>query len=158
MRKKETIFDYVGQTFKVFGFSILCLNIFSFLFGESAEELSTMFVYGNHGLSLSTMMQFFAIAIIVTLLQALFFTDYLIKKLGMVWRIAAMFISIIAVIAFFIFRYDWFPVNMWEPWVMFFLCFGICGGVSVAVTMIKEKNENEKMQQALARMKKGEKK
>lgn len=156
MRKKETIFDYVGQTFKVFGFSILCLNIFSFLFGESAEELSTMFAYGNHGLSLSTMMQFFAIAVIVTLLQALFFTDHLIKKLSMVWRIAAMFLSIIAVIAFFIFRFDWFPVMMWQPWVMFFVCFGICAGVSVALSVLKEKSENRKMQEALERLKEGE--
>lgn len=67
-----------------------------------------------------------------------------------------MFLSIIAVIAFFIFRFDWFPVMMWQPWVMFFVCFGICAGVSVALSVLKEKSENRKMQEALERLKEGE--
>lgn len=156
MRNKGTIFDYVGLVFKVFGFSILCLNLFCLLFGETAKEISTIFAFGSAGLGLKTMLEFFLISVITVGLQILFFTDMLIKKMPLAVRTVCMFTLEIAVLAAFIVVCGWFPVKMWQPWVMFFLCFGISAGVSVAVSGLKEKSENRKMQEALRRLKEGE--
>jgi len=156
MRKKGTIFDYAGLVFKVYGFSVFWLNVFCLLFGETAKEISTMFSFGNAGLSVETMLEFFAVSVITVVLQILFFTDMLIKKMPLAVRTVCMFALEIAVLAVFIICCGWFPVNMWQPWAMFFLCFGISAGVSVAVSGLKEKSENRKMQEALQRLQEAE--
>lgn len=156
MKTNKNIFDYAGQVFKVFGFSMLWLNVFALLFGESAKDVSTMFAMGKKGLSVETMLEFFFIAVITVALQFLFFTDRVIKRLSVAIRTVLMFAMEIGILICFIIRFGWFPVTMWEPWLMFFLCFGISAGVSVAVSTAKEKSENRRMQEALQRLKEGE--
>lgn len=156
MRKKGTIFDYVGMVFKVFGFCMLCLNLFCLLFGETAKEISTIFTFGKAGLGIETMLEFFLVSVITVALQILFFTDMFIKKTPLAVRTVCMFAAEIMALAAFIVGCGWFPVNMWQPWAMFFLCFGICAGVSAVVSTLKEKSENRKMQEALQRLKEAE--
>jgi len=52
-----------------------------------------------------------------------------------------MFIMIIIMIAVFAAIFQWFPVNMVKPWIMFFLCFAICATVNVIISSLKEKKE-----------------
>jgi len=156
MKKHETVFDYIGQIFLIYGFTIICLNIFCILFGESAKEYSTIFAMGKYGLSVATMVQFFFVSVVIATLRFVFFTDGLIKKVPLAVRIASMFAIIILVMIVLIIRCGWFPVNKWQPWVMFFVCFGISAGVSTIVSVIKEKIENKKMEEALQRLKRGE--
>ena len=156
MEKKKTILDYIGQIFQVFGFSIICLNIFCILFGESAKTYSTMFFYGNGGLSVETMLQFLVIAIIIVALRFIFFTDTIIKKASVKMRVVCMFALIILIMALCIWQFGWFPIDMWKCWLMFFLCFGISATVSVIVSGVRESSENKKMEEALKRFKEGE--
>lgn len=154
MRKKDTVFDYIEQIFKVFGFTVICLCGFCVLFGEDAREFSTIFTMGKTGLSAITILQFFLTSVIIVTLRFIFFTDGLIKKLPLAVRTIAMFGFVLMLIILFSIWFDWFPVNMWQPWVMFFLCFGISAGISTAVSVWKEKIENKKMDEALQRLKK----
>ncbi len=156
MEEKKTIFDYVAMTFTTFGFSISWLNLFCFLFGEEAKEVSSMFSLGSNGLSTATMVQFLAVSAITTIIRYLFFTDVFIKKMSIVGRTACMVLSEVAMIVVFVLWFDWFPTGMWLPWVMFILCFGVCFVVSTVVTMWKEKIENRKMEEALVKLKKQE--
>ena len=156
MKKKETVFDYIGQIFVSFGFTVAALNIFCILFGEEAREYSTIFSMGGEGLSVQTMLQFLLTSSIIVTLRFVFFTDGLIKKVPIAIRTTGMFGSIIIMMALFIYLFGWFPVNMWQAWAMFFICFGVCAGVSVAVSALKEKLENKKMEEALQRLKQGE--
>ena len=73
MEERKTIFDYIGQIFQVFGFSMIVLNIFCLLFGEDASEFSKMFSLGKEGLSVPTMLQFFSVAVWVVFLRFFFF-------------------------------------------------------------------------------------
>ena len=50
MEERKTVIDYIEQVMKIFGFSIIMLNIFCILFGESAKEFSTIFALGKEGL------------------------------------------------------------------------------------------------------------
>lgn len=153
MEERKTVFDYLGQIFMIYGITITVLNIFCLLFGESAKELSTMFSLGSNGLRVSTMAQFLGVSVIVVVLRFVFFTDVVIKNMSVAVRTICMVILVLLTISIFILIFDWFPVHMWQPWAMFFLCFGICFIISMAVTVVKEKAENRKMEEALKRIK-----
>ncbi len=156
MEEKKTIFDYLGQVFMIFGITVAILNVFCLLFGDSAKEMSSMFVLGSQGIGIRTMAEYLIISAIVVGMRCLFFTDMLIKKLSVAARTALMVLSVLGVTIIFILIFDWFPVNMWQTWTMFFVCFGICFCLSTLMVSLKEKAENRKMQEALRRLKQEE--
>ena len=156
MEERKTIFDYVGQVFVIFGCTIAALNIFCVWIGEDAREFSTMFSRGSEGLSTATVMQFFLVAVAITLIRFVFFTDVLIKNMSVAGRTFGMITMVLVVMISGIFCWDWFPVNLWEPWLMFALCFGLGFCVSMLVTILKERMQNRKMEEALKRLKEQE--
>jgi len=158
MDEKKTIFDYLAQVMIIYGFTMLVLNIFCLVFGNSAKEFSSMFALGNQGVPAETAFQFLIISALITGLRFIFFTDILLKKTPIWLRTICMLGSVVIMIAIFIIAFHWFPADMWQPWAMFFLCFGISFLGSYLVMTIKEKAENRQMEEALRRLKRnGEK-
>lgn len=153
MEKEKNIFDYIGQVFTIFGGTVLILNLFCVLFGEDAKDVSTMFSLGNRGLSVSIMLQFFGVSVLIVALRFLFFTDKVIKKMSLLGRTIGIFTGVLIIIIASIVLFNWFPVHMWKPWVGFFLSFGVSVGFSTGISLIKEKLENRKMEEALERLK-----
>lgn len=155
MEKKNTIFDFIGQIFIIYGFSIICLIIFVYLFGEDAKEYATIFELGSEGISLATLLQFLLNAVMINGFRQLFMGATIIKNMSLVLRTLCMFTSIIIMMILFVWLFGWFPVNDWLPWVSFAICFIISSLVGFLVWVLKEKTENKKMQEALERMQKG---
>lgn len=153
MEEKKTIFDYAEQVFGIFGFSIVILNVFCRLFGEEAKDISSIFSMGKEGLSLAVMVQFFSAAVWIVLMRFLFFTDAIIKNMRIAARSVGMVVSVLIIMVVHIVIFDWFPVDNWLPWVMFFGCFGICFVISLFLSMFREWTENRKMEDALNRLK-----
>lgn len=153
MEKKKTIFDYTAQVMTILGFSMLVMNIFCMIFGDSAKEFSTLFALGSGGLPAVVVFQYLILSILIVLFKTIFFTDILIKKLSLALRTVFMLLATIAVIALFVVIFDWFPIDMWLSWVMFLICFGISFAISLGVTVLKEKTENSRMEEALRRLK-----
>jgi len=153
MEEKKTIFDYLALVMIVFGFSMLVMNIFCLMFGSSAKGFSAMFELGNQGIPVKVVFEFLCLSALITGIRFIFFTDVLIKKMPFWARTICMLLSVIIIIAAFIILFDWFPVDMWQPWAMFFICFGISFIGSYFVMMVKEKVENRKMKEALERLK-----
>lgn len=153
MEKKKTIFDYIAQVMTILGFSVLVMNIFCVAFGESAKEFSALFAMGNGGLPAAVVFQYLILSVLIVLLKTIFFTDILIKKMSVAWRTVCMLLTIIVTIAVFVVIFDWFPIDMWLPWVMFLISFGISFGISLGVTVLKEKTENRRMEEALRKLK-----
>lgn len=153
MIKKNTIFDFFINVMVVFAISIISICIFTFLFGEDAEGVSSVFALGKKGIPLSTVIQFLVMAFMVTMLRWIFFTDRLIKTLSMTFRIILMFITVIIMIAIFAAIFQWFPVNMIKPWIMFYICFAVYSTISIIISGLKEKKDNEKLQEALDTLK-----
>lgn len=151
MLKKNTIFDYLTQVCVIWGVSTLSCCLFCFLFGESAKGLSTIFELGNAGLSVATLLEFLGLAIIITGLRWIFFTDVLIKEMSILWRTILMLVTVILAVIVFSYLFGWFPMNQLLPWVMFLICFFVCAFISVIVSVLKEKND-KKMQDALERL------
>ena len=65
-----------------------------------------------------------------------------------------MLTGIIVMIIVFVVVFDWFPVNKIEARIGFFVSFGICFLISLGVTLLKEKAENRKMEEALKKINK----
>lgn len=156
MDKKKSIFDYLAQVMIVFGFAMLVMNIFCLAFGNSAKGFSSMFELGNQGVPVKTAFQFLGVSALIIGLRIIFFTDVLIKKMPIWLRTICMLVSAVIIIAAFIVAFHWFPVDMWQPWIMFFIYFGISFLGSYFVMAIKEKVENRRLEEALRRLKKGE--
>ncbi len=153
MKSDNSMFDYLGQVFMVFGIAMMCMVVFSVVFGDSAKGYSSMFALGKEGVSIETMVQYFLLIVVIITLKFLFFTDALIKKMSLTVRTICMFVFVIGVIAVFIAMFGWFPVTEWSAWVMFIVCFAVSAGISTFVSSLKEKADTQKMQQALERMK-----
>ena len=49
--------------------------------------------------------------------------------------------------------FNWFPVTMPIPWIMFFICFFVCTLISTIISILKERSENKRMKEALEKMK-----
>lgn len=157
MEKKKTAFDYLAQVLIVFGFGMLMLNIFCLAFGNSARNFSAMFELGNQGIPVAIAFQFLCVSVLIVGARFIFFTDVFIKKMPVWLRTVCMLTTAVVIIAAFVIIFHWFPANMWQPWAMFFICFGISFLGSYLVTAIKEKTENRRMEEALQRLKRKEK-
>lgn len=153
MEDRKTIFDYIGQTFITYGFSIVALNLLCILVGEYAQDVSSIYSLGKEGLSTATMVQFLVVSICITGLRALFFTDRLFRQMSITGRTVCMLLSIIVLIVLSAAVFGWFPIGMWQAWTGFFVTFAVCFVCSMLITRLKEKTENRKMEEALRRLK-----
>lgn len=153
MEKNRTLFDYIGRVLTTFGGTIVIMNLFCVVFGEGAKDYSSMFSLGSNGLSVSTTLQFLLVSIISVVLRFVCFSDKIIKQLSVAFRMILVFVSVFATIVVFIFIFNWFPIDQWQPWVGFLICFGVSVGISTVVAITREKMENSKMDEALKRFK-----
>ncbi len=153
MDKKFSVLNYLSQIFTIYGVTTLLLNIFCALFGTAAYGFSTIFSLGNEGVGIETSLQFLFAVSIITGLRSLFMTDILIKKMPLATRIIAMFASSFGIILVFIFTFGWFPADMPMAWIMFIVCFIISCTVSTLLSVLAEKQENRRLEEALKRCK-----
>ena len=153
MENRPTILKLLQKVFVIYGITTLILNIFTLIFGDAAKEMSTIFSFGNEALGVKTAMQFLLAVVILVLIETLFTTDILIKKMKLPTRICLVFVSIFAVISLFVAVFGWFPTDLALPWIMFIICFAISSAVSTIITAYSEKQENKKLDEALKRFK-----
>lgn len=156
MEEKKTVFGYLASIFIIFGVTMVILTALTMLCGEEAKEVSTIFALGSEGIRVTTILEFFLTSVLTATINMLFFSDGLIRRVPIWCRTVGMLLTEVIMVVIFVAVFGWFPLDMWQPWVMFALCFFCCFGVSVAFTCLKEKMENRKMEAALARMKQEE--
>jgi hypothetical protein len=153
MDKKNGLLDYLSQVFMNFGITVAILNVFCMIFGEEAQTMSTLFQLGGDGLAVATMMQFLLIILLINGLRVVLMTDLLIKKMPPALRIVAMFASVFGITTAGVIVFGWFPVTDALAWVMFVGCFIISCAISTGISIIAEKQENKKFEDALKRFK-----
>jgi hypothetical protein len=153
MDKKNGLLDYLSQVFMNFGITVVILNVFCMIFGEEAQTMSTLFQLGKDGLAVATMMQFLLAILLINGLRVVLMTDLLIKKMPLALRIVAMFASVFGITTAGVIVFGWFPVTDALAWVMFVGCFIISCAISTGISVIAEKQENKKFEDALKRFK-----
>lgn len=153
MEEKKNIFAFLTEVMVIFGISLLVLNVFCLIFGQSAQSLSTMFALGDQGVPVATAFQFLILAFLIATLRMVFFTDVLFQTMSLRLRTVLLLTSIILLISGFIVLFRWFPYTLWQAWFLFFLCFVIFFLGSWLLMHIKEKTENKQLEEALSRLK-----
>lgn len=156
MEENKTIFNYLGQIFTTFGIIVLMFVILGSLMNEEIGQYSSLFELGKKGLSMSTLLQLFVLAMIISVGQIIFFTDRWIKNMVLVVRIICFFAVIIFTMVFFCCAFSWFPISDVKAWIGFIVSFSVCTSIGIVVCRMKEKAENKKMAQALQTIKSGE--
>lgn len=157
MEEKRTVFDYCGHVFITFGFSILVLSIFCSIVGEEAREVSSLYSLGKEGLSVATILQFLGVSVCITAFRTIFFTDGVIKRMSVTLRTVCMLLCVIVMIIVCAAVFGWFPADMWQAWAGFAVSFGVCFVGSLMLTLLKERTQNRRMEEALSRLKEQEK-
>ena len=152
MEDRKTIFSYIGQLFATYGIIVSIFMIFSVTIGDMAKEHSTLFELGKQGLTVATLFQLIVLALIITVAQILFLTDKLIKSMNVIARNVCFFGCIVAAMVVFAICFDWFPINEVRAWVGFGVSFVICTALSITISKLEERTENQKMEQALAKL------
>ena len=153
MEERKNIFDFAENVLCTFGFMMILMMVFTFLFGEETRTLSSMFRLGGSGIALETMGQYLGLAVLITGIRYIFFSERAAKYMPELYRICLMLCCSGLVIVLFIIIFKWFPVLMWEAWVMFALCFATCFGVSVWIMSVKNRMENQKLEENLEYLK-----
>lgn len=153
MDKKFSVLKFLSQVFMIYGITTGLLNIFCILFGTSAYGFSTIFSLGNTGVSIATSFQFLLAVFLIVGLKFIFMTDILIKKIPLAARIIIMFAGAFATILVFTFAFGWFPADMPIAWIMFIICFVLSCAVSTVISLLAEKQENRRLEEALKRYK-----
>ena len=123
MEEKKGLLDYLGETFVIFGITLLVIAVTCLMAGEEAKEYSSMFALGREGIPLATIFEYLLSSACVTLLRFLFFSEVLLKKMSVTKRTGGMLISVIAMVGVFAFVFGWFPVDEPKCWAAFFVCF-----------------------------------
>lgn len=149
MEERKTIFDYIGQLFATFGIIVTIFMVFSLVIGEGTGEYSSLFRLGREGLTLPSLLQLLLLSLILTVCQILFLTDKVIKNLSLVLRYVFFFLVIMVAMVIMAAVFAWFPVDDGTAWFGFFISFAISMFISVILTRLEEKTENDKMQKAL---------
>lgn len=153
MDNNFSVLKYLSQVFTIYGITSGLLNIFCILFGTSAYGFSTIFSLGNSGVSVATSFQFLLAVSLIVGLKFIFMTDILIKKMSLAARIIVMFAGAFATMIVFIFAFGWFHADMPIAWIMFIVCFIISCAVSTLISVLAEKQENRRLEEALKRYK-----
>lgn len=156
MDKNFSPLKYLAQVFMIYGITTGLLNVFCIMFGASAREVSAIFSLGTEGVGVATSFQFLLVAAVVVGLRWIFTTDILIKKMPLAARIIALFAGVFAAMVAFIFLFDWFPADVPMAWIMFIACFVISCAASTLISVLFEKQENRRLEEALKRYKEEE--
>lgn len=153
MEQKKNIFDFAGAVLCTFGFVSIMMMTFTFLLGESAKELSTMFRLGSKGIPTETLFQYLALSTLITGIRYFFGRERMVRHLSELWCDILTIGTILVTIILFIIGFDWFPIDMWQPWALFVLCFVVCFFVSLWIMLYKTKMENEMLEENLESLK-----
>ena len=153
MENKRTILDFMSFVMRTFGICICFLSALTIIANADMIETSSMFIFGNEAISITILLQFLLLSFITAILVFLFTSTYMIRFLSLTTRLILMPVSIILCLGITIYYFGWFPTGVPLPWILFVVSFLICFGVSVAITLRKNKKADNVLNKALEEMK-----
>lgn len=153
MEGRKTLAQFLEQTMTIFGITVTVLIPLTAFFGNSSKDLSSVFCLGSDGVPVLTLLQFLLNSVCINLQRLLFLTDSIIKRGSVAARTALLVLGITLQVGFFAYLFHWFPINHPLSWLSYFTCFIICFALSAALSVHKEKLENQKLEKGLRNLK-----
>lgn len=149
---QKTIIQFFESLLKIFAVIILIFTISTALLGEEVKMFSNLFLLGNDGLAIKTVFQLLAFAFLICFSRFVFLTDMIFKNAGLILRYIFFFLSTILIFIAFSLIFRWFPNNPFY-WFLVLASYSVCTIISIFVTNLFAKKEDEKLNDALAKMK-----
>lgn len=153
MENKRTIFDFMSFVMRTFGICICFLLVLTIMANDEMIETGSIFIFGNDAISITVLLQFLLLSFITTILVFLFTSTYMIRFLSLTTRLILMPIFIILCLGIAIYFFGWFPTGFLLPWILFVVYFLICYGISVTITLCRNKKADNVLNKALEEMK-----
>ena len=153
MENKRTILDFMNFVMRTFGICICFLLVLTIMANAEMIETSSIFVFGNEAVSVTILLQFLLLSFITAILVFLFTSAYMIRFLSLTTRLILMPASILLCLGITIYFFGWFPTGSPLPWMLFVVSFLMCFGISVAITLHKNKKADAVLNKALEEMK-----
>lgn len=153
MEGRKTLSQFLEQTMTVFGITVTALIPLTAFFGEASKDISSTFCLGGDGVPTLTLLQFLLNSVCINLQRLLFFTDRVIKRGSVAARTIFLVLGITLQVLVFAYLFHWFPINHPLSWLSYFICFLLCFFLSAALSVHKEKSENQKLEKGLRKLK-----
>lgn len=153
MDDKRTFLDFCSFVMKTFGICVCILSVITLLANNEMIETGNMFSFGNKAISITVLLQFLLLSFFTAILVFLFTSEYMIKCMSLTARLILMPLSILICLGIAIYFFGWFPAGDILPWILFVVSFLICFGVSLVVTLRKNKEADDDLNKALTKMK-----
>ena len=151
MEMKEKLKQFIESLLIIFAVIILIFAIPTKFLGEETRNFSNLFLLGSQGLAIKTIFQFFAFSFLINIFRFVFLTDMIFKKALPVFRYLFFFLSTTIVFVLFALIFHWIP-NKPIFWLLVLISYSVSTIASILVTNFFAKKEDEKMNDALAKM------
>lgn len=153
MENKRSFLDFMSFVMRTFGICICLLVVLTIMATTEMSETGNIFIYGNEAISITILLQFLLLSFITAILVFLFTSTYMIQLLSLTARLIIMPVSIILCLGIAIYFFNWFSTGSPLPWILFAVNFLICYGISVAITLHRNKKVDDVLNKALEEMK-----
>ena len=151
--KPVTIIQFITKVLVIFSFVMLFMSIIGPIIGDEAQGVSTLFILGSQGVSYTSIYQALCLSLYTNIVQVIFLSGFLEKRMQLLWRTVLMFASVFIGCGVLSVLFGWFPADNLLAWILYLLCFVVMAGISSAVMIVKNKLENAKVNQKLAEYK-----
>jgi hypothetical protein len=150
---KKQVITFIESLLKIFAVIILIFAITTLLIGKEAKSFPNLFMSGNKAISLKTLFQLFTFSFLISLLRFVFFTDVFLKKTGLILRYIFFFILTIVIFVIIALICHWIPKRP-IIWILVLASYSLSTVISILVTHFFTKKEDEKLNDALAKIQK----
>ena len=151
---KKSFRDFVHCTCMAFSMQTVVAVLMMFITSSdtATEQMKISSIYENPGfLSKETILQFFIVALLTSMIRHIFFSDKVIRIPSIALRITLMFTTEIAMVAVAVWKFRWFHSVSPAHWVGFAIGAAPCLVAGVILAFKTEMKENETMNEALHR-------
>ena len=141
-----------------FGGGIVTLALMSYLLGDGVAQFSPVFGLGKRGITLGVVGQMMLLAVFSVIVKDVLLTDRWIKNMSVFLRKTLYFFVVVLGVFLMSRLFKWFPADAARAWIAFGIAFAVAMVIMTILTRTREISENNKLQEALEKYKKREKK
>lgn len=154
MERKITVAQFAISTLVAFTVMILFLTLIGPLVGGDAKEISTLFSLGSQGISYATIRQTLVMALYASIVQVVFLSNWIVKKMMLLWRTILVFFFILTGIGALSVWFRWLPLNNTVAWVAYLFSFAGACSLSTLLMVVKTRRESAQVEKKLEEYKK----
>ena len=159
MKEKMKYLNWlIKEIMASFGGGIVTLALMSYLLGDGVAQFSPVFGLGKRGITLGVVGQMMLLAVFSVIVKDVLLTDRWIKNMSVFLRKTLYFFVVVLGVFLMSRLFKWFPADAARAWIAFGIAFAVAMVIMTILTRTREISENNKLQEALEKYKKREKK